>query len=209
MNRVLLVCVAAAFGAGAAFAQTPGQKSPEPMAPAAKPMAHGAAMSHAPMVHGMKSDKNLVASAVSAAPPAVARNAAVIDVGANGAMRTVRKGTNGFTCMADNPTTPGPDPMCMDTNAMEWAKAWMGHQAPPQKVGFMYMLAGGTDASNTDPYAKAPSKANHWVKTGPHVMVVGDPEILQHYPASADPDTSEPYVMWPGTPYAHLMIPVR
>jgi hypothetical protein len=23
------------------------------------------------------------------------------------------------------------------------------------------------------------------------------------------PDTSRPYVMWAGTPYAHLMIPVR
>jgi len=212
MNRVLLVCVAAAFGAGAAFAQTPDTKThaatpagPMPMAPT-----HGAAMGHQPMAHhGMKGGRSLVASAMSAAPAAVARNATVIDVGPNGAIRTVRKGTNGFTCMADNPETPGPDPMCMDANALEWAKAWMGHQPPPRKVGFMYMLAGGTDASNTDPYAKAPTRANHWVKTGPHVMVVGDPEILQHYPAGADPNTSEPYVMWGGTPYAHLMIPVR
>lgn len=37
----------------------------------------------------------------------------------------------------------------------------------------MYMLAGGTDASNVDPYAKKPSAGNHWVKTGPHVMIVG------------------------------------
>jgi hypothetical protein len=68
---------------------------------------------------------------------------------------------------------------------------------------------GGTDASNTDPYAKAPSKTNHWVKTGPHVMVVGDPEIVKHYPTSPDPDTTQPYVMWAGTPYAHLMLPVH
>ena len=32
-------------------------------------------------------------------------------------MRTLRKGSNGFTCMPDNPVTPGPDPMCMDANA--------------------------------------------------------------------------------------------
>jgi hypothetical protein len=29
------------------------------------------------------------------------------------------------------------------------------------------------------------------------------------YPEDADPDTSVPYVMWSGTPYAHLMIPVQ
>jgi hypothetical protein len=78
------------------------------------------------------------------------------------------------------------------------------------KVGLMYMLEGGTDASNTDPYATAPSKENHWVETGPHVMVVGAaPEFYAMYPNNADPDTAVPYVMWSGTPYQHLMIPVR
>ncbi len=50
----------------------------------------------------------------------------------------------------------------------------MGHKPPTVgKVGFMYMLAGGTDASNVDPYAKKPTAGNHWVKTNPHVMIVG------------------------------------
>jgi hypothetical protein len=126
-------------------------------------------------------------------------------------MRTVRSGTNGFTCMPDNPATPGPDPMCMDANALAWAQAWMGHAPPPAgKVGFMYMLAGGTDASNTDPYATEPTASNHWVKTGPHVMVVGaDASFYDAYPKGADPDTSVPYVMWAGTPYQHLMAPVK
>lgn len=156
-------------------------------------------------------DKDLVASAEKAAPASVAKKATVIAMAADGSMRTLRKGTNGFTCMPDNPTTPGPDPMCMDANAMEWAKAWMGHQAPPTgKVGFMYMLAGGTDASNTDPYATAPSATNHWIKTGPHVMVVGgDDAFYASYPRNPDPDTSVPYVMWAGTPYQHLMAPVK
>ena len=46
------------------------------------------------------------------------------------------------------------------------------------------------------------------VKTPPHIMVVGSKDILQGHPAGAKPDTSVPYVMWSGTPYAHLMIPV-
>ena len=32
---------------------------------------------------------------------------------------------------------------------------------------------------------------------------------MQGYPTEAKPDTTQPYVMWPGTPYAHLMIPVH
>ena len=100
--------------------------------------------------------------------------------------------------------------MCGDANAMEWAMAWIGKTEPPKgKVGFMYMLSGGTDASNTDPYAKQPTASNNWVSTGPHVMVVNAVSMMSGYPTDANPDTSRPYVMWPGTPYEHLMIPVQ
>src|ERR1700745_3476160 len=44
----------------------------------------------------------------SAAPAAIAKEATIIAVTAEGKIRTVRKGTNSFTCMADNPATPGP-----------------------------------------------------------------------------------------------------
>jgi hypothetical protein len=112
--------------------------------------------------------------------------------------------------MADNPNTPGPDPMCGDRNAMQWADAWIKKKAPPRnKVGFMYMLAGGTDASNTDPYAQKPAANNNWVETGPHVMIVGARGMLDNYPRDAKPDTTQVYVMWPGTRYEHLMIPVK
>lgn len=155
-------------------------------------------------------DDQIVASAMQAAPAAVAKGATIVDAGADGKLRVVRKGNNGFTCMADNPETPGPDPMCADANAMEWLDAYLGHKTPAAgKVGFVYMLAGGTDASNTDPYATKPTTANHWIKTGPHVMVVGATAMMQGYPTAADPDTSKPYVMWAGTPYEHLMIPIK
>jgi len=156
-------------------------------------------------------DAQLIASAMHAAPARVAKGATIVAMGADGKMRTLRQGSNGFTCMPDNPTTPGPDPMCMDKNAMAWAQAWMGHEHPQAgKLGLMYMLEGGTDASNTDPYAQKPSSGNHWVKTGPHVMIVGaDAAFYADYPATADADAAAPYVMWSGTPYEHLMVPVR
>jgi hypothetical protein len=150
-----------------------------------------------------------VASAESAAPPAIAHNASIVTV-ANGAMNSVRNGTNGWTCMPDAPDTPGPDPMCFDQNAAKWVDAWVHHKPPPAgTVGLMYMLEGGTDASNTDPYATKPTADNDWVKTGPHLMVVGSKDILAGHPSGAKPDTAAPYVMWAGTPYAHLMVPVK
>jgi hypothetical protein len=157
------------------------------------------------------SDEDIVKSAMTAAPAKVSQDATIVAMDAGGKMRTVRKGKNGFTCMADNPQTPGPDPMCMDKPAMDWVHAWLGKKTPPAgKIGFMYMLAGGTDASNTDPYATKPSASNNWIKTGPHVMIVGaEPGFYDNYPKDAQPDTSVPYVMWPGTPYQHLMIPVK
>lgn len=150
-----------------------------------------------------------IASAESAAPAAIAHDASIITVDANGAMKTLREGKNGWTCMPDSPSTPGPDPMCMDANALKWAQAWMGHKPPPDNaVGLMYMLEGGTDASNTDPYATAPTKGGDWIKTGPHLMVVGAPSLNSGYKADHQPNTSAPYVMWGGTPYAHLMVPI-
>jgi hypothetical protein len=150
-----------------------------------------------------------VSSAESAAPASIAHDAAVATIDANGGMKMIRQGKNGWTCMPDNPATPSHDPMCMDANAAKWAAAWIGHKPPPANtVGVMYMLEGGTDASNTDPYATKPTGENEWVTTGPHVMIVGSKEILAGYPSGAKPDTSVPYVMWAGTPYAHLMVPV-
>ena len=153
--------------------------------------------------------KDPVASAESAAPSSISSKATIVSFDGKGAMTVVRKGTNGWTCMPDAPDTPGPDPMCYDANAGKWAEAWIAHKPPPAgTVGVMYMLEGGTDASNTDPYAKKPTATNAWINTGPHIMIVGSKDILAGYPAGATPDTSAPYVMWAGTPYAHLMVPV-
>lgn len=157
------------------------------------------------------SDDQLIASALRAAPAGVAKGAKVVAMDDKGGMRTLREGTNGFTCMPDEPTTPGPDPMCADKASLGFLHALMTNAAPPSgHVGLMYMLEGGTDASNTNPFSKKPSASDHWIKTGPHVMIAGaDAAFYDAYPKQADPDTSQPYVMWAGTPYQHLMVPVK
>jgi hypothetical protein len=135
-------------------------------------------------------DAAMIKNAESAAPAAVGSGAAIYAMDDKGAMRTLREGTNGFWCMPDSPATPGPDPMCGDANAMEWAKAWMEKKDPPKgKVGFMYMLAGGNDGSNTDPYATKPEPGNNWIETGPHVMIVNAMDLMQGYPTDPKPDT--------------------
>jgi hypothetical protein len=155
-------------------------------------------------------DAATIKSAESAAPPAIGSGAAIHTMDEKGAMTTLREGTNGFWCMPDNPVSPGPDPMCGDANSMEWLTALVEKKDPPKgKVGFMYMLAGGSDGSNTDPYASKPEEGNNWISTGPHVMVVNAMDQMQGYPTDPKPDTTKPYVMWSGTPYAHLMIPVN
>ena len=199
MRNALAAVLALSLGGTAWAQQAP---SPAPM-----PHGHGAApgAQQRPM-----SDQDMIASAMSAAPESVAEGATIIVMDASNNARTLRQGSNGWTCMPDSPASPGQDPMCLDQNAMEWAGAWIGKRPPPDKVGFVFMLAGGSDASNTDPYASGPSQGGAWIDTGPHVMVVS-PAVgrMAGYPRGVQPDTTQPYVMWPGTPYEHLMIPIR
>jgi hypothetical protein len=146
-----------------------------------------------------------IAKVMPAAPAAVVQSATIVQVQKDGSIRTIQSGTNGFTCML--PGHPA-SPMCADKNAMAWAEALMNHVAPPNSLGFMYMLAGDNGASNTNPYDVTATPNNHWVKTGPHVMIVGPAVTTMGYPMSPDADATKPYVMWANTPYAHLMIPV-
>jgi hypothetical protein len=155
-----------------------------------------------------KTDEEKIANAMSAAPNAVAREAAIVDVDAQGKMKVLREGKGPFTCMADNPNSPGNDPMCFDKAGMEWAHAWMSKGTPPPGVGFAYMLMGGSDASNDDPYATTPVAGKKWIDTGAHIMVLNPGAMADAYPKTAE-DPTKPYVMWPGTPYQHLMIPVK
>jgi hypothetical protein len=157
-----------------------------------------------------KTDAAKIANAMSTAPPAVSRNASIMEMTADGNMRMLRKGTGDWTCVPDDPSTPGNDPMCLDPNAMEWLHAYVSKSPPPAKVGFIYMLQGGWDFSNLDPYANKPDGGKATI-TGPHVMVVG-PAVKAapgYDRTGAGVNTAVPYVMWKDTSYEHLMIPVR
>jgi hypothetical protein len=158
-----------------------------------------------------KTDAELITSAMSAAPLAVSKDATIVAIGSDGKLRTLRQGQGAFTCAPDDPNTPGNDPMCLDRNGLDWLKALLAHEKPPEgKIWFAYMLKGGSDASNDDPFASEPAAGKKWVQTGPHVMIGGPgiTKMLDSYPATAE-DTRRPYIMFGGTPYEHVMLPVQ
>jgi hypothetical protein len=165
-------------------------------------MANGSALAQ----HKHHTPEELMELLKTAAPPAILEGATVLDMKEDGSMAVLRKGANGWTCM-----DPGGAPMCGDANAMEWLHALVSKGPAPQKLGFVYMLRGDNGASNTDPYATEEKPDNNWVKTASHVMIVGAEAkaLTQTYPRDSKPDPHKPYVMWPGSPYEHLMLPVQ
>ena len=104
MRRTLLVLAPIAFLAAAAMAQEP------------------------------KSDGDYIKAALSAAPPAIAKDAAVVRMAGDGTMHTLRKGSNGFTCLI-----MGTDKMCNDRSCrtfialaaarMQYERDWSGTAA--------------------------------------------------------------------------------
>jgi len=155
---------------------------------------------------GMSADKKeaLIKSALAAAPKHVAEHAAVVAAGADGKMVELRSGTNGFTCIPDEPDTPGKDPMCLDEQGMLFAKSLMSHADRPANTapGIGYMLQGGSDISATDPWAKSTS---HYVASPPHWMLLW-PVDAEKSGLPTTPKKTGTWIMWAGTPYAHLMI---
>ena len=153
--------------------------------------------------HAEKSTKALIENAVSAAPQVITQDATIKMMDG----KVLREGTNGWNCYPETATT---GPMC---NQAQWDKVLgaLMKQEPVtvNEFSVSYMLAGEGDAigvSNTDPFAPKPTNDNDWVKEGPHLMIlVPDQALLE----GLSTDTNDPvYVMWKGTPYAHIMVKV-
>ena len=142
--------------------------------------------------------------ALRAAWPGMQEGATVVDWDGN----VLKAGANGYTCLPTPAMLPqGYAPMCMDAEWMKWADAWANRKDyAAQTLGISYMLSGDEGASNVDPYAEGPTADNEWIEEGAHLMIVAPPGLLDGFPS--DPHNGGPYVMWRGTPYAHLMVPV-
>ncbi len=147
----------------------------------------------------------LIESAQSAGPASISKNATIM----NWNLEVVRQGSNGWTCLPDRPDTEGNDPWCVNEPWLNFLRAYVGKTEPTySSIGVAYMLMGDSPVSNSDPYATAPTNDADWV-TGLHshlMLLVPDRSLLKGM--STDHRNGGPWVMWPNTPYAHLMIPV-
>ena len=157
----------------------------------------------APLSSAADDQAAAIEDALRAAWPGMAEEAAVMDWNGN----LLREGSNGFTCMPTPPQLDVSAPMCMDAEWMEWADAWMNRKDyAADTLGISYMLAGDGGSSNVDPFAEGPTEDNEWIREGAHLMILAPAELLETFPT--DPHNGGPYVMWKGTPYAHLMVPI-
>jgi hypothetical protein len=145
------------------------------------------------------------AAAESAAPSSLSKHATIL----NRDGQVVRIGSNGWMCLPDDPNTAGTDSICMNESWRNFMDALKNKKKPTYtQVGIAYMLQGDRPVSNTDPYATEPKPGDDWVdQLGAHIMVLlPDADTLKSVPTN--PRNGGPWIMWAGTPYAHLMIPI-
>lgn len=170
-----------------------------------------AAQPEAQQAPPLLSEEDKIANSLSAAPASVAAGAAVVDWPVDptlGDGKELRAGSNGWVCRPDDPTTPTNDPRCLDANwrnvfGLEFGVEREAHKA----IGIAYMLQGGSVAHNDDPAMMEPAAGHEWQIDPPHIMLVSpvpwDRELFTN-----DPHSGGPWLMFPGTPAEHLMVPV-
>ena len=159
-----------------------------------------------------------IASAILAAPEKRRADAAVLGYNAQGVLLTLREGSNDLICLADDPHDDRLSVACYhrdlepfmargrellaqgikgkERHAARWKEVEDGKLSMPRQPRTLYVLTGsGFDASAgevTDPYLR-------WVIYTPFAT-----------PATTglttDPSPSAPWLMYPGTPGAHIMI---
>jgi hypothetical protein len=144
-----------------------------------------------------------IARALSAGSDDVTKGARIVDTDAQGKVTVLREGDNGFTCMPGNPKVVGEPPLCADAASLQWFADFKAHKPKPTNTvpGITYMLAGATQRSDSDPY----DQTSPAMTIGPHWMIMWpfDPKT-SGLPAAYKPTGA--FVMWAGTPYAHVHV---
>ena len=154
----------------------------------------------------------------TAAPSYIAKDATVL----NEKMEMLREGTNGWTCLPVNPRgMSDPEngwkdaheamPLCGDAEVFKWISAYLSDEIPDMDYdGYAWMLHGDMGEDNSTPkvMSKDDAKEGHWIESGPHLMrMPKDPSSLDGM--TTDFNSGAPYVMFSGTPYAHVMYPIQ
>lgn len=161
-----------------------------------------------------------IAAALQAAPEAERAGATVLGYAADGSVTTLREGSNSLVCLADNPAQEGWSVACyheaiepymargrelraqgitdpQEVTSRRFAEAESGALAMPEEPAMLYVMTGDAydAASNTvrNPFTR-------WVLYTPWATL--EETGLPARPAAP----GQPWLMFPGTPGAHIMV---
>jgi hypothetical protein len=150
-------------------------------------------------------ETEFIKAAEEGASANIAEKAAIARIEPKGKVTMVRPGNNGFTC------TLFPDenhiPFCGDRKGFQWMVAAISEQPkPPTTGGVVYMAKGAyhNEMPNGE-IVMRPSAQTKEVKEPPHWMLLTplDPTTTG---IPSHPNAGGSYIMFAGTPFAHLMI---
>ena len=153
------------------------------------------------------SQEELIKLALSAAPVHISKDSAVMLPDASGKLVEVKKGTNGFTCIPTVNNRPEPDPMCFDAAVGQWVDALVNKKDKPENTvpGISYMARGGYHWEKDGKVLMEEAPGAKLVKEPPHWMLMW-PFDSKAAGLPALPNPSGVYIMFDGTPFAHLMV---
>tara|TARA_B100000965_G_scaffold364305_1_gene347857 strand:+ start:179 stop:754 length:576 start_codon:yes stop_codon:yes gene_type:complete len=166
--------------------------------------------SHEGHTHERYSKEQIIQIAMSAGPENVSGDATIISH--DGTL--LREGSNGWVCMPGSPPNENVNPMCVDPAWQKWLQEYMkgslglSYEYDPNQAtfGMSYMLVGDIPVDNNVPFNTDTSEGV-WVAEGPHLMLLLPQELLKDLPT--DPYAGGPYVMWEGTEFVHVMVPLE
>ena len=151
-----------------------------------------------------------IANAMSAAPSAISDDATILDNALDDAGKFVvlREGSNGWYCFPDVPSTPGNDPRCLDQTWLDWTYAFLAGEEPTMTVlGLRLHAAGRQRRQQHRPLrhrAGGGRGVDHFTAAR-HAPPAGE---IDQTAFTTDHHSGGPYIMWAGTPYEHIMMPV-
>lgn len=154
------------------------------------------------------SEEEIIRTARSAAPPHISREATIMAPGPDGKLAVVKEGTNEFTCIADLSGQEAPDPVCADKAATAWFTSMLKGEERPANTepGIAYMGLGGWHWEKDGQIVMDQSTPGaRRVKEPPHWMILW-PVDAKEAALPEKPTRFGAFVMFPDTPYAHLMI---
>ena len=146
-------------------------------------------------------------AAREAAPARIAEQAGIARLDPDGEVTPIQQSRNGFTCslMPDGSNAP----VCADERGFAWLAAAMAKKPRPpasNRPGIAYMAKGGVHFETPDgKIVMAPSAETREVKEPPHWMILW-PFDSASTALPTRPNAGGTYIMFEGTPYAHLMV---